>query len=75
MVARHSTRLAVAFLTLLTLFAAVATTPAVAADALREETSLGFVGEDVAFYATMLRNREQVERFTQSNAFAKLKRP
>jgi len=43
-----------------------------AADPLREETSLRFMPADAAFYATLLRNKEQFDAVANSRAIAKL---
>jgi hypothetical protein len=56
--------------------AAVSTTlpgSAYAADPLKESTSLGFVPDDVGFYSSTLRNREKLDAFLNSNAFARIK--
>lgn len=41
-------------------------------EAVRTTTSLGLAPEGAAFYASVLRNREQWDAFTQTKAFAKL---
>jgi hypothetical protein len=51
------------------LFAVATTLPA---QSLQETTSLQFVPANASFYSTMLRNREQLDRFLQSKAFEKL---
>ncbi len=43
------------------------------AQSLRESTSLRFVPASASLYSASLRNREQLERFVNSRAFAKLK--
>lgn len=57
---------------LLAVAALFVVSPAWGADPLREKTSLGFVRDDVSFYLSTLRMREQVEKFANSKAFAKL---
>ena len=49
------------------------TGPLAAADPLKDNTSLQFVPENVAFYATELRLKELFDKFAGSKAFAKLK--
>jgi hypothetical protein len=49
------------------------TSVAQAADLTKLETSLPLIPADAAFYSSSLRNREQLEMFLKSNAFAKLK--
>ena len=43
-----------------------------AADTIRETSSLKFIPADVAFYGTLLRNREQYDALVNSKAFARL---
>lgn len=45
---------------------------AAAGDLDKLDTSLKIIPADAAFYSSMLRNREQVEAFMQSNAYAKI---
>src|SRR4051812_33904358 len=47
--------------------------PAAAQSSLKETTALGFVPDDVAFYGSCLRNKEQFDAFVGSKAFAALK--
>src|SRR5437016_6139463 len=47
--------------------------PARAADSAKLDTSLKFIPEDAAFYASMLRNREQLQTILNSRAWATLK--
>jgi hypothetical protein len=47
--------------------------PARAADDVKTESSLALIPADVAFYSTSLRNKEQLERITRSNAFKVLR--
>ena len=49
-----------------------AITAARAGDLEKLDTSLKLIPADAAFYSSMLRNREQIEMFLQSKAFAKL---
>lgn len=46
---------------------------AVAQSTLREQTSLGIVPDDVAFYSTSLRLKEQFDAFIGSKAFARIR--
>ncbi len=55
------------------LLAAVATAPAPAADTTPPDVSAKLVPVDAPFYGAWLRNREQVEAFLNSRAFAELK--
>lgn len=49
-----------------------ASRPAAAGELDKLDTSLKLIPADAAFYSSMLRNREQVEAFLRSNAWAKI---
>jgi hypothetical protein len=65
------------FLSLVALVGLLSVSAAKAADSPDEleklDASLKLIPADASFYSSMLRNREQVEMFLQSKAFAKLK--
>ena len=51
----------------------LAVEPVAAGELDKLDTSLKLIPADAAFYSSMLRNREQVDAFLQSNAWAKIK--
>ena len=76
MVARHwNSRLARISVVALALLAAgwLAGAVAAAGELDKLDTSLKLIPEDAAFYASMLRNREQFEAIRRSNAWAKIR--
>jgi hypothetical protein len=69
---RQGRRILTAALIALSAWGCLAVQPVVAGELDKLDTSLKLIPADAAFYSSMLRNREQVDAFLQSNAWAKI---
>jgi hypothetical protein len=73
MVARHWNRSLMVIAAIAMALAGWATSPTAASERDKIDAALKLIPEDAAIYSSMLRNREQLEIFMKSNAWAKVK--